>query len=263
MSVGILFFILGAVVGSFLNVVSLRFNTGAPIALGRSECFSCGQKLKWYELVPILSFLILRGKCGTCKTAISWQYLLVELLTAILFSVVVWVYYPFYGLSELLVIGYWLLVFSLLIVIAVYDFRHKIIPNLFSYSFIALSLIALFLPARGEAFAYNLLAGPLLFSFFFLLWFISKGSWMGFGDVKLSLGIGWFLGLVEGVNAVVFSFWIGAIAGLIWIGINRLRGKTGAGLKSQIPFGPFLILGLLIEFFLHIDLFYLSLIVPI
>ena len=114
----IFIFILGAIVGSFLNVVILRLGTGAGFG-GRSFCFSCREKLKWFELIPIFSFFFQRGHCRKCHSRISWQYPLVEILTGVIFLLT---YYQLLTINYSL-IYYWL-IFSLLLVIAVYDFRQ-------------------------------------------------------------------------------------------------------------------------------------------
>ena len=149
----ILIFIFGAAIGSFLNVVILRLNTGQSIISSRSKCFSCAKKLRWYELLPIVSFIFLRGKCSVCKTKISWQYPAVEILTGLIFlqifnlpvrqagfqfSIFNEFYFPF-----LLFTFYFWIVFSLLIIIAVYDYRHQIIPNLFVWIFNGLAFLNL------------------------------------------------------------------------------------------------------------------------
>lgn len=241
-------FIFGTIIGSFLNVVILRYNTGISIN-GRSGCFSCAKKLEWYELIPLVSFFVLHGKCSVCRSKISWQYPLVELSTAVLF-VLLFISHPtFENISDVLWLAYNMLVFSLLVVMTVYDMRHKIIPDGFVYSFIALGALVSLINQNWQ----NLLAGAVLFIFFFLLWYISKGTWMGFGDAKLALGIGFFMGLVEGVSSIVFGFWIGAVVSLSIIGISRIFGRKGYTMKSEIPFAPYLIIGMLVTFFFHID----------
>ncbi|MCR4334262.1 MAG: prepilin peptidase [Patescibacteria group bacterium] len=234
------FFIFGIIIGSFLNVVILRYNTGVSIT-GRSGCFSCGKKLEWYELFPILSFLLLQGRCSQCKAKISLQYPLVELFTGFIFAS----YVAFFPIEFF---PYYLTIFSILIIITVYDLRHKIIPDGLVYTFIALSALKLFYYTS----IFDLLAGPILFTPFFLLWYLSKGKWMGFGDAKLAIGIGFFMGFTEGVSSIILGFWIGAVAGLLWIGISSIFGKH-IGMKTEIPFAPYLILGMLITFFFHIN----------
>ncbi|MBU2263621.1 A24 family peptidase, partial [Patescibacteria group bacterium] len=148
--------------------------------------------------------------------------------------------------------------FSLLIVIAVYDLRHQIIPNGFVYAFIILSLFAIFLENCNLEFVWNLdfgicnllgriLTGLIFFSFFGLVWLISRGEAMGFGDAKLALAIGWLLGPWQGFLALLFSFCIGAIIGISLV----FLAKKKYNMKSKIPFGPFLVLGALIAFFIN------------
>src|SRR3989344_5580086 len=197
-------FLFGAVVGSFLNVVILRLNTGQSIVSGRSKCFTCAKKLKWHELLPIVSFVFLRGKCSACKTKISWQYPLVETITGIIFVLL---------------------------------FQQSQISNLKSQNILDFGFRILDWNA--------LLAGFILFAFFALLWGMSKGRWMGFGDAKLALGIGWLLGITKGIAAITLAFWVGAIVGVLLIYLN----KNKYGLKSSIAFGPFMILGTIISFF--------------
>ncbi|MBX4210739.1 prepilin peptidase, partial [Candidatus Parcubacteria bacterium] len=216
---GLFFFILGAIVGSFLNVVILRYNTGRTVG-GRSFCFSCGKKLNWYELVPIVSFVTLRGRCSQCKSRISIQYPLVEFFTGLLFLSLYLKFLPT-TIATFLPVFFYCIIFSILTVIFVYDIRHKIIPDGLVYTFIILSFVGLIikmtvishLPLSTIAtppYLYDLLAGILLFLPFFLLWLVSGGRWIGFGDAKLAAGIGWLLGLAYGLSALFLAFWIGA-----------------------------------------------------
>jgi len=275
-------FALGAVVGSFLNVVILRYNTGMTIG-GRSFCFSCRQLIQWFENIPVLSYLILRGRCSKCKAALSMQYPAIELVTALVF-VAVWLAVT---ANQQLVTGwgdvltllgpavFYFVIFSLLIVIAVYDIRHTIIPNAFAYTFAALSLIALVIKtylAGGVDLMYwfDLAAGPLLFLPFWALWYFSDGTWMGLGDGKLALGIGWLLGLSEGVSAIVIAFWFGAAYALIAMASQRIASTVkdkkraqGLTMKSQVPLGPFLVLGAFVTFLFGFDLFQLDVLVPL
>ena len=253
-------FCLGAIIGSFLNVVILRHNTGESIARGKSRCFDCGKPLKWKNLIPVASFIFQKGKCSACGSKISWQYPIVEIITGVLFALIFSVYggsiFNFqFSIFNFLSVGYYFTIFSLLIIIAVYDIRHRIIPDLFVFSFIVLSAFSLFfeLNAAGN-FDFEIvkagilgrfLAGIAFFSFFALIWFFSKGRAMGFGDAKLALGIGFFLGFLNGLTAIFISFWLGALAGVLLL----IAAKKRYNMKSEIAFGPFLVLGTTIAFF--------------
>lgn len=250
-------FIFGAIIGSFLNVLILRWDTKIGF-LKRSHCMSCKKPLSWHELIPIVSFIIQKGRCRSCKKNILWQYPIVEILTGVIFLLI----FNFFAQGEpalgwqftdyrLLVIGYYWLIFSILITIAVYDFHHKIIPNTFVYLFDILALLYLFgnwkLPSQG----WSALGGGLIFFLFFAsLWFISRGRWMGLGDAKLALGIGWLLGLSQGMTALIVAFWVGAIVGLLLLFL-RLKKHT---IKSEIPFAPFLVFGTFVAFYFDLNL---------
>jgi leader peptidase (prepilin peptidase)/N-methyltransferase len=238
----IFIFILGLIIGSFLNVVILRMNTGRSVARGRSACARCNTPLSWYELIPVFSFLGLRGRCKSCKQRISFQYPIIELITAIVFTIIYTTIIISHGftLIALLTFLFSATVASVLIVIFVYDIKHYIIPDGAVYTFIILSLVSIvwsIFMVRGFQAGIAVVDGVVVALPFFLLWFFSKGAMMGFGDVKLALGMGWLLGWTGGLSAVVFSFWIGAIVGLFMLGISRKYN-----MRSQIPFAPFLIL---------------------
>ncbi|MCW9054438.1 MAG: prepilin peptidase [Candidatus Pacebacteria bacterium] len=251
-------FIFGAIIGSFLNVVILRHNTGTDLG-GRSQCASCGKTLSSLELLPVLSFAIQRGRCRACGSLISWQYPLVEITTATLFFLI------FSKGGPILEVFSMFLVSSLLVVILVYDLRHKIIPDRFVFSFIILAFLSLFidfanyslvLPTPSDASAGLLLAFPL-----WLLWHISSGKWIGLGDAKLFLGIGWLLGLEAGITVFVFSFWIGAAVSLFLLALLKFLRKRKLyfrmkplTIKNEIPFAPFIIVSFFIVYFSHISI---------
>jgi len=239
--IGVSIFIFGLIIGSFLNVVIYRHGTHYGLT-GRSECLACAATLRWFELVPLLSFLIQGGHCRRCSTKLSWQYPLVEAATGLLFLAS---YFTDGSVFSFPLFLTWI-VFSLLIVITVYDFRHKIIPNLFVYSLIVVSLINLFFETNPVA---PLLTGLGLASFFALLWLISHGRWIGLGDAKLAIALGFYLGPTGGLSAVIFAFWAGALIGLALIGLRRYN------MKSELPFAPFLVFGFLIVYFFHLNVF--------
>jgi prepilin signal peptidase PulO-like enzyme (type II secretory pathway) len=256
------FGILGVLIGSFLNVVILRFNTGKGID-GRSGCLSCGKKLGAFELVPIVSYLIQKGRCIGCQSKISKQYILVEALTGVMFALVaariLLPMYEVYSIISILNIFVTLSAISLLIVIFSYDLRHKIIPDIFSFGFALLALMRLALFYQTDLFSYpgfiDLLAGPLVALPFALVWLASKGQWMGLGDAKLAIGIGWFLGLVGAVSALCLAFWIGAVVSVGLLLIQKhMRKRKRLSMKSEVPFAPFLVVGLIIVYFFPMDI---------
>lgn len=256
-------FIFGTIIGSFLNVVIYRYNSGTSPLTGRSHCFSCGKTLSWRELFPLVSFLVARGRCAKCSVRLSWQYPIVEALSGAIFVAVFLLEKPVPETMFLLA------VFSTLLVIAVYDLRHQIIPDGLAVFFAVASLGLFFWTLPGgyrEAFRFpyywSLIAGPMLFFPFWALWFVSKGKWIGLGDGKLALGIGWFLGATLGGSAIMLAFWIGAAWALAIMGWQKVillvpsaHVKKKLSMKSEIPFGPFLILAVFIVYFTRVNFF--------
>ena len=253
----IIFFILGLIIGSFLNVVIIRFNTGHTFN-GRSGCMSCQNKLCWYELIPLISFFALKGRCRKCKTKISIQYPIVEFLSGLIFASLFLKFQDVFFVNTIMFsisYAYYAVMFSILLVISVYDFKHKIIPDVFSIVFGIITFIGLFF-FTGYGFYPHIpsilefLSGILLALPFALIWLISAGTWMGLGDAKLALGLGWLLGFSRILSGAVVAFWSGAIIGLILIIFTKKYG-----IKSEIPFAPFLVLGVIIAFLFELHLF--------
>jgi len=260
----LLVFLFGTFVGSFLNVVIYRFNTNRTLG-GRSHCPSCAKTLHAHELVPIFSFVVQRGKCTNCKAPISIQYPIVEFLTGLLFFAIfskfqlyILTFYPYF----LVLATYFVLIFTILIVIFFYDLRHQIIPNRLVYPFILLSFFSPFVLSNTMLIPYDwslmtLISGPLVALPLFLLWAFSRGKWIGFGDVKLALGMGYLLGVSGGYAALMVSFWIGGFFGLILLLASRGKGKGKEHytMKTAVAFAPFLIFGTSIIFFSSLDFY--------
>ena len=266
-SIIIIFFILGLIIGSFLNVVILRYNTDRSLG-GRSSCMSCQNNLSWYELIPIFSFFALKGRCKTCKTKISIQYPLVELISGVIFASLFWKFSSLFYLDTLIfafTYAYYVIIFSILLIICVYDIKHKIIPDTLVFIFIAFSFVGMFffnLRDYGLNFFphipsfFEFLGTFIVALFFASIWLISHGKWIGLGDAKLALGLGFFLGMIKVLSATVLSFWIGAIVGIILIILNKINGLSNKiNMKSEIPFAPFLVLGAFLVFLFNFNFF--------
>jgi len=240
----IFIFLVGLCIGSFLNCVIYRLETKKSLQ-GRSFCPKCKKQLLWQDLIPVFSYLFLKGKCRNCKQKISVQYPLVEIATAIIFLLIFNFVYPISTLSQFISIVFLFYISSVLVVIFVYDLKHYEIPDKILIPAIAVSFIyCVLLNFSGIL---NFLLAVLIGSGFFLLIFlVSKGRWMGFGDVKLAVLMGFLLGVPNILLALFLAFLFGAIIGVILIVFPISGAGEKKNLKSEIPFGPFLISGTLL-----------------
>ncbi len=249
----------GVIIGSFLNVYIYRFHTGKSLS-GHSHCLSCGKQLKWYELFPLFSYLFLRGRCKGCGCKIPARYFLVELLTGILFVLSLTLTLD---LIEILLLWF---ILSILVVITVYDLYHFIIPDRLVVILTVMVLIVMSYshylnPITLESISWQFLATGLGSGFLLILWLISKGTWLGFGDVKLAIPLGLLVGTEQVFSFIVLSFWIGAGISLLILGFIRLsRGKSLLHLqpgtltmKSAVPFAPFMVASSLVILFTHFN----------
>lgn len=237
-------FLFGTIVGSFLNCVIYRLETGGNFLKGRSFCPHCKKAICWYDLVPLFSFIFLKGKCRYCRERISWQYPLVELASGVVFVLVFNLYFGF-NLSQIANVFYLFIVLSFLIVIFVYDLKHFIILDKVIY------------PIIGIVFLWSLFGGweskidfiPVILSavgaaaFFMFIVLISRGKWMGVGDIKLAFLMGLILGWPGILVALLSAFYIGAIMGLGLMAFRKVK------LKSEVPFAPFLVAGTFLALF--------------
>ena len=250
-------FTFGLVVGSFLNAVIYRLENGDSVFRGRSYCPHCKHILTWYDLIPLASFAMLGGRCRHCKAKISLQYPFVELATGLIFLLIFnFQFLIFNEFSNFLIfkLAYLWIIAGLLVILFVYDLRHYILPDKILFPAIGIA-VGYLLFEFGALNHWKLIenwslvignSAPLLnailsavaaAAFFFAIFAVSKGAAMGLGDVKLALFMGLFLGWPNILVALFAAFFLGAIVGL---GLIALKKKE---LKSEIPFGPFLIAG--------------------
>jgi prepilin signal peptidase PulO-like enzyme (type II secretory pathway) len=264
------FFILGTIIGSFLNVVIYRFNTGKSLN-GRSHCLSCGGLLSWYELLPVVSYVVQKGACRSCSARITPRYLYVELLTGLLFLFCAHLF-----LSDPVLLLFNLAITSLLVVILVYDLRHTIIPDELVLYLLVLAIaytlwdqllqtITLTSPER-------ILGAVIPAALFGGLWYLSRGRWIGLGDAKLAVPLGLILGIAGSVSMFMLAFWIGAGVSVSGIVLQKLlhgsfvrnirRGQISLlflggplTMRSEVPFAPFLICAFFLVHLVHVDAF--------
>ncbi len=236
-------FLFGLAIGSFLNVVIDRIPRGESIVFGRSRCDYCKKTLRWFELIPVLSYLIQGGRCVRCHKRLSVQYPLVELFTGAVFVALPHMQAA-YGPAADALYGYHLAalcsIASAGIVILVTDLKYQIIPDRMLIVLV-LAAGALLYPSPLPTAVQKLGVGAVSGSFFYLLWLGTRGRGMGFGDVKLSAVLGLLLGFPQAIIAFYTAFLTGAGYGVILI-IQRK-----AGMKSRVPFGPFLLLGAVVS----------------
>src|SRR3989338_301425 len=229
--------VLGAIVGSFLNVCILRFPQGESIIFPGSHCANCRHSLSWYENIPLFSFFFLRAKCRHCHAAISWQYPLVELFT-IFFSLLTWWWFRDI-LSYLL---YFLFFIAPLMVISFIDLKHLIIPDSISLPGIVVGLIVrLLLAPEGthlsalmDGVIGILVGGGTLFLIAFAYEKIKKREGLGGGDVKLMAMLGAFFGWQATLFIMLLSSVLGLLIGIVLMIFFR------KGFQYQLPFGPFI-----------------------
>ncbi len=235
-------FILGACLGSFYNVLGLRIVNHESIIKPRSHCDKCGHVLKWYELIPIFSFIFLRGKCGNCKTNLSWLYLFSEFFCGLLFLIS---YYSF-GFSWELLIA--LILSSLLIVVTVSDLTYMIIPDRFIIISGVLILLIKLIGFGWSKFFYALLSGIIAFVIMYGIMkfgeYIFKKETLGGADVKLMAIVGICLEPFLSLLVIIIASFIALPISVYLL----VREKEHA-----IPFGPFIMIGLLIVFFTKLD----------
>lgn len=226
----IFIFLIGLSLGSFLSVVIIRLSKQEKgIVSGRSRCPNCNHQLAWYDLIPLLSYLLVRGSCRYCNKKISIVYPVIELSTAV--ALVLYFYHLNYTFNFSTVSQ---VIFLLIFISIIFsDFLYFIIPDEIIIPAIGLALLYGIFFKRGEL-PSLLITGLVLGGIFAIIFIVSHGKWVGFGDVKLLMLIGLLFGYPLGFLVLLISIWLGALWG---IGLMVLKRAT---MKTALPFGIFL-----------------------
>ena len=242
----IIFLIFGLIIGSFLNAVVYRLNAVESL-LERSHCPHCRKQVRWFDNVPVLSFILLSARCRDCGEKISWQYPVVEASTGVLFALVGSYFFDALDFSTWPLVAFYLIIFAILLIIFVYDFKYMEIPMLSLWLGVGVSLVyfvftdwqnfALASSIFDLKIASGILGGLVAGGFFAALAGYSKETWMGWGDAYLGLLAGLIVGWPNILGALLLSFVIGAFVSVLLIAFGS------KSLKSQVPFAPFLISG--------------------
>lgn len=238
---------MGLIIGSFLNCLIWRLHTGESLD-GRSHCPKCGQQINWYDNIPVLSFLLLRGRCRYCRKKISWQYPIVELTTGLLFLIAfarifpkeafLSPAYPFHPADFLVLFRDWFLI-AVMVIVFIYDLRWYLILDVITLPAAAVLFLTnlgiMVLEGRAwPGLAYLLLSGIIGGSFFLLQFLVSRGRWIGGGDIRLGFLMGLALGWPGIMIALFLAYFLGSFVGLGLIA----SGKKEWG--SKVPLGTFL-----------------------
>ncbi|MDB2499974.1 prepilin peptidase [Candidatus Pelagibacter bacterium] len=239
-----LIFSLGACLGSFANVCIYRLPKNKQIVCGRSFCPKCKKKINWYDNLPLISFFLLNGKCRNCNKVIPVRYLIVELITGISFLLI---YLNFKNLNSIIFLSILILI---LIIIFFIDLENFIIPDTLNFSIMGLALFKNFLPNFNTSLIHeinqSIIGGMVGYISIWLIIYLYKTfkkiDGMGLGDAKLMAGIG----LLFGWQSIPFVLFVSSILGLIFVVPSLIKKQKN--MRTEIPFGPFIILACLIYF---------------
>jgi prepilin signal peptidase PulO-like enzyme (type II secretory pathway) len=233
----IVWFALGACVGSFINVIIYRLPRHISFVRWgeRSICPFCKKQLIAKDLIPIVSFLLLHGKCRHCKRHISWQYILVEMLFGFAFA------FSFFSFGWSYDFVAALAIIFFVVPLVIIDARHKVVPDALSIPFIVVAAILSFL--SGSAWYVPLVGAGIGGGFFLLQWFLSRGKWIGSGDIRIGFAMGFLLGWQLLLVALALAYFTGTLVAIIALATRKKK------LQSMIAFGPYLLLAMVVAFF--------------
>lgn len=263
LGVSLFVFLLGVCVGSFVNVVTLRFGF-SEISRRRSHCMACDQAISWYDLVPVFSYVMLSGRCRMCGSALTWQYPIVELTVGILYLLAWLLVPPFLTLWSFVSFSALLVFLATLVALVVYDFRHTLVP----LSFAATLAFSALVSAIAGAFTFqsfaplidSFLGGGALFGFFALIVLVTRGRGMGMGDAYIAGATGLLFGLWRGIEAVMIGVWSATAVYLFVLLLSSLFKKNRllphafrVTIRTELPFVPFLALGIVAALFTDIS----------
>lgn len=248
--------LLGVILGSFVNAWVWRIENNLSVFKGRSMCPHCKHTLSWYDLVPLLSYLALRGKCRYCKAKISSQYPIIELTTGLLF-VSIYMFNTPTNIQQWVQLVILLAVTVLLIAAYIYDSKHMELPEVFMLPAIALGIVYFGLNIfwqGADAIIPQAIALGVFVLAYVAMWYFSRGKWLGAGDIRLAAIMGLFLNPKQLVVGIFVSYLVGSIYGISVL----LKSNKKQGIK--VPFGPFLIIGFYFGLFFGIQIanWYLS-----
>lgn len=228
--------ILGLCVGSFLNVCIYRLPRGQSIMSPPSRCPQCGRTLRWFDNIPVVSWLALRGRCGQCGARISMQYPVIEIVTALVWLLIAWMTPPGWLLASRLVLG------TALIVLFMIDLEHQLLPNAITLPGIVIGFAFSFVTSPGPVASLIgiLVGGGILYAIAAGYYWLRKEEGMGMGDVKMLAMVGAFLGWRAVLLTLVMSSFAGAVLGVIIMAWQR------GDMRYALPFGTFLAIGTLV-----------------
>ncbi len=256
-------FFLGLSVGSFVNVLVLRFGF-AERSASRSRCMACEREIPWYDLLPVVSFVALSGRCRFCGSALSIQYPLVELSVGALFMLSYLAVPPLVSFWSVIAFIALLAFLAALTGLVAYDIRHTLVPLPFIYAVVAFALVA----SLAQSLSVHSLAplidsalgGVALFGFFMAVVLVTKGRGMGTGDAYVAGGIGILLGLFRGIEAVMFGVWSGTAIALVVLLLSSVFRKTRlfpeslhVTMKTELPLIPFLAFGTAVALYTNLS----------
>lgn len=260
-------FVLGLMVGSFLNVLSLRFGFSERVR-HRSGCQACGAPLQWYELLPVVSYFALRGRCRSCGSHVSLQYPVVELITGLLFALS-YSAAPLENVLDGAVLVTLLVWLSVFVLLTVYDLKHTLVPLPFAFALLGsaalLRGLEALIIAHPSPLVDGVFGGALLAGFLALLVVVTRGRGMGTGDIYVAGALGIVFGVARGIEVLTIAFWVGALFGVSAVLWNALSTRFSGGrpatagrgltMKSEVPFVPFLFVATLVGLYVPISPF--------